>query len=100
MPGSTRRSTRELRATSTMENAAVATTIAGSDVTSRLARNSASRVALPAMNCALTPPAQTMAVTIAALDCALETAMAPAREHAPGSEAVATGFDGADLVSR
>ena len=40
--------------------------IAGSEVTSRLARYSASRVALPAMNCAVTAAAQSMAVVTAA----------------------------------
>ena len=64
--GDTRLSVRELNATSRIENAAVAMTITGSDVTSRALRYKASRVALPAMNCALTAPAHVIAVKTAA----------------------------------
>ncbi len=52
-------------ATSVMEKMEVAMTIAGSEVTSSSARNSASRAALPATNCAVTRPAQMMAVSTA-----------------------------------
>jgi hypothetical protein len=75
--GETRRRMPEVRATSRIEKAAVAITMVGSDVTSRLARKSASRVALPAMNCALTAAAPTMAVAIAAPDGPLNSAMQP-----------------------
>ena len=44
----------------------MAITIIGSDVTSSEPRYRASRVALPAMNCALTAPAQIIAVSTAA----------------------------------
>jgi hypothetical protein len=59
---------RELANTSRIDSAAVATTIVGSVVTSRFARYSASRVALPAMNCALTAPEQIIARTMAGSD--------------------------------
>ena len=65
MPGATSRSPFELAVTKAIETAAVAITIAGSDVTSRFARKSASRVALPATNCAITAAAQTIAVITA-----------------------------------
>ena len=48
-----------------MENIAVAITISGSEVTSICARNSASRAALPATNCAVTTAAQIVAVSTA-----------------------------------
>src|SRR5688572_33387432 len=51
-----------------MEKIDVTTIIAGSDVTSSCARNSASRAAFPATNCAVTTPAQIMAVTTAVVD--------------------------------
>jgi hypothetical protein len=60
--GDNRRKPRELTKTRKIENAAVAATMAGRVVTSRLARYNASRVALPAMNCALTAPEHTIAV--------------------------------------
>src|SRR6185436_11404359 len=47
-----------------IETADVAMTIVGSAVKPREARNSASRVALPPTNCAVTAPAPSMAVTI------------------------------------
>jgi hypothetical protein len=53
----------EPSATRRMENADVAMTIVGSSVTSRYERNSASRVALPAMNCPLTAAAQSIATS-------------------------------------
>ena len=52
-------------ATSKMEKMDVAMTIAGSAVTSSLARNSASRAALAPTNCAVTRAAQMIAVTTA-----------------------------------
>jgi hypothetical protein len=58
-------------------------TIIGRDVTSRLERNSASRVALPAMNWALTTPAQTMAVKTAALGCWRDSAIRATRLALP-----------------
>src|SRR5688500_14152927 len=51
-----------------MEKIDVAITIAGSEVTSTWARNSASRAALPPTNCAVTTPAPMMAVTTADAD--------------------------------
>ena len=50
----------------------VAMTIAGSEVTSIWARNSASRAALPPTNCELTTPAQMIAVSTADPDCDCE----------------------------
>src|SRR5919106_7058804 len=70
--GERARRPRALTSTSPIDSTAVAMTIAGSEVTSRLARYSASRVALPAMNCAVTVPAQSMAVTTAAPGCGTE----------------------------
>src|SRR5918996_3045092 len=64
--GERARRPRALTSTSPIDSTAVAMTIAGSDVTSRLSRYRASRVALPAMNCAVTVPAQNMAVATAA----------------------------------
>src|SRR4051812_15212142 len=62
--GVNRLAARELAATSAIEKTDVAITIVGSAVKSSDARNSASRVALPPMNCAVTAPAQIIAVTI------------------------------------
>ena len=59
-------------ATSTIEKIDVAMTIAGSEVTSIWARNSASRAALPPTNCEETAPAQMIAVTTADPDCDCE----------------------------
>ena len=56
------RSALELRPTSTSETADVTMMTHGKEVTSMLARNRASRAALPAMNCAVTTLAQTIAV--------------------------------------
>src|SRR5262245_51903761 len=61
-PDATRCSARVLRPTRASEIADVAMTTHGRDVTSMFARYSASRAALPAMNCAVTIPAQTIAV--------------------------------------
>src|SRR5687767_15908632 len=63
--GDTWRSPFDVSATRPIDTTAVAMTIAGSDVTSRLARYKASRVAFPAMNCAVTAAAQSMAVSTA-----------------------------------
>src|SRR6187401_3544967 len=59
-------------ATSAMEKIDVAMTIAGSEVTSIWARNSASRAALPPTNCEETRPAQMIAVNTADPDCGCE----------------------------
>src|SRR4030095_10478870 len=56
------RNTFELMMTNRIDVAEVATVIAGKDVTLRRARKSASRVAFPAMNWAVTRPAHSMAV--------------------------------------
>src|SRR5215471_51686 len=71
MPGTTtsgryRSSSFEQTATRAIETAAVTRTIAGKVVTSSVARYNASRVAFPAMNCALTPAAQLKAATVRA----------------------------------
>jgi hypothetical protein len=67
--GGTRRRIFELRMTRQMETTEVATTIAGRDVTSKCSRYSASRVALPAMNCPVAAAAHIMAVTTAEPGC-------------------------------
>ena len=59
--GVVRASAFELATTSRIEIAEVTMTIAGSVVTSSCTRYSASRVALPAMNCAVTTPEQAIA---------------------------------------
>jgi hypothetical protein len=63
--GATFWSTRELAITRKIDTTAVPITIVGSVVTSRFARYSASRVALPAMNCALTAAEQIIAMMTA-----------------------------------
>jgi len=73
-PGETRCSPFEVAATRHIDTTAVAMTMAGSDVTSRLARYSASRVAFPAMNWAVTAAAHSMAVVTAAR-CGTEAVM-------------------------
>ena len=60
-----RRRANELSATRPIDRAAVTATMPGSDVTSALARNSASRVALPATKCALTAAEQMVAAVTA-----------------------------------
>src|SRR5262245_24316853 len=77
VPGATRRRPRELSAMRRIEKPAVATTIAGSAVTSRLARKRASRAALPATNWAPTAPAHTIAVVTAAAGCAFGNSIRP-----------------------
>src|SRR5688572_4871635 len=81
VPGAMRRTPRELNATRRIENAAVATTIAGRAVTSRLARKRVSRAALPATNCAPTAPAHTIAVVTAGAGCAFGNSMGPANHN-------------------
>jgi hypothetical protein len=66
--GATFCSPRELAITRKMDSTAVPITIAGSVVTSRFARYNASRVALPAMNCALTAAEQIIAMRTAGSD--------------------------------
>src|SRR6185503_8850844 len=66
--GATFCSPRELAITSRIDTTAVPITIVGSVVTSRFARYSASRVALPAMNCALTAAEQIIAMMTAGSD--------------------------------
>ena len=63
MPGAIRWAQRAFSATSRIEQADVAMSIAGSAVKSSEVRNSASRVALPATNCAVTAAAQSVAVS-------------------------------------
>jgi hypothetical protein len=70
--GATRRRHFELRITRPIDTTEVATTIVGSDVTSNCWRNSASRVALPAMNCAVDAAAHVMAMTTAEAGCGVE----------------------------
>ena len=60
-----RRRANELSATRAIDRAAVTATMPGSDVTSALARNSASRVALPATKCTLTAAEQMVAAVTA-----------------------------------
>ena len=75
----------------------------GSGVTSRCARNSASRVALPAMNCALTAAAQTIAMRGGDPRRELGKAIRDSNELAAtpqGLEAVSHVLDGSDLTLR
>ena len=64
-PGDTSRRPFEVATTSPIDTTAHAVIIAGSEVMSRLARYRASRVALPAMNCAVTAAAHNIAVITA-----------------------------------
>ena len=72
MPGARRCRLVELTPTSRMEKAEVSATIVGSVVTSSSLRYSASRVALPAMNCAVTVAEASVAAATAELSCDLE----------------------------
>ena len=95
VPGAMLRSARELANTSRMDTTAVTITINGRVVTSRWARYSASRVALPAMNWALTAPEQIIAVSTEESTAGREDAIKrlwAARVGAPGGPDVRSSY--------